>query len=226
MFEIVKSGGWVMVPLILCSIVALAIIGERFWSLQRRRICPPHLVPQIWQWLKNKEFDTHRLAALRKDSPLGRILAAGLVNLRHERAIMKEAIEDAGRQAMPELERYLNTLGTIAAIAPLLGLLGTVTGIIRSFHAISGGQGMGNPQMLAGGISEALITTAAGLIVAIPSVMFYRYFRGRVDELVISMEQEALKMVEMLHGERESEQAAPAPVASPAATLKTGKKRA
>jgi biopolymer transport protein ExbB len=207
-FEIVKAGGWVMVPIILCSIAALAIIGERLWSLQRKRICPSRLVPQIWQWVKDSQLDASHVAALRNDSPLGRILAAGLVNLRRDRVIMKEAIEDVGRQVVPELERYLNTLGTIAAISPLLGLLGTVTGIIRAFHAISGGEGMGSPALLAGGISEALITTAAGLVVAIPSLMFYRYFRGRVDELVVYMEQESLKMVEMLHGERDGEKEA------------------
>ena len=208
MFEIVKAGGWVMVPIILCSIVALAIIGERLWSLQRKRICPSRLVPQIWQWVKDGQLDASHVAMLRSDSPLGRILAAGLMNLRRDRVTMKEAIEDVGRQVVPELERYLNTLGTIASISPLLGLLGTVTGIIRAFHALSEGERMGSPTLLACGISEALIATAAGLLVAIPSLMFYRYFRGRVDELVVYMEQESLKMVEMLHGERGGEKEA------------------
>ena len=139
---------------------------------------------------------------LRDSSPLGRILAAGLVNMQHDREIMKEAIEETGRQVVLELERFLNTLGTIASITPLLGLLGTVIGMIKVFSAITA-QGVGNPAVLAGGISEALITTAAGLSVAIPSLMFYRYFRGKVDMLVIRMEEESLKLVEVIHGERE-----------------------
>lgn len=202
MFEIVKAGGWVMVPIILCSVVALVIILERAWTLQYRKICPPGLVVQIYQGVQQRVFDSRRLKQLREGSPLGRVLAAGLVNMKHSRAAMKDAIEEAGRHIALELDRYLNTLGTIAAIAPLLGLLGTVTGIIRAFNALEG-QGIGNPTALAGGIAEALITTAAGLIVAIPAMVGYRYFRGRVEELVVAMEQEALKLVEVLHGERE-----------------------
>lgn len=204
MFEIIKSGGWVMVPILLCSVVALAIIGERFWTLQRKRISPPHLVAQVWHWVKHNQVDAAKLDELRKGSPLGCILAAGIANLRHDREIMKEAIEDAGRHVVLELERFLNTLGTIAAISPLLGLLGTVTGIIKAFNAITQASGaMGNPTLLAGGIAEALITTAAGLIVAIPSLIAYRYLRGRVDELVALMEQDAIKLVDVVHGHRE-----------------------
>ncbi|KAF0193160.1 MAG: biopolymer transport protein ExbB [Gammaproteobacteria bacterium] len=202
MLELIESGGWLMVPIILCSIIALAIIVERFWALQRSRICPRNLVNQIWQWARGGELDATRIASLRSSSPLGYVLAAGLVNLRHDRAIMKEAIEETGRQVVMELERYLNTLGTIASVSPLLGLLGTVFGMIQVFTSLSTG-GAGNPGALAGGISQALITTAAGLSVAIPSLMFYRYFRGRVDELVCTMEAESLKMVEVLQGERE-----------------------
>lgn len=202
MLELVQSGGWLMIPIILCSVIALAIVGERFWSLQRKRICPGNLVPQIWQWAKNRQLDAKRLAELRNGSPLGRVLAAGLVNLHHDREIMKESIEETGRHVVSELERYLNTLGTIAAISPLLGLLGTVIGMIKVFTAITTA-GVGNPTVLAGGISEALITTAAGLSVAIPTLMFYRYFRGLIDQLVLTMEKESLKMVEVLHGERE-----------------------
>lgn len=194
-----------MIPILLCSVIAVAIICERLWALQRKKICPQHLVPQVWQGVKNNQMDSAHIAALMKDSPLGRILAAGLIHRHHDRAVMKENIEDVGRHVVLDLERYLNTLGTIAAVSPLLGLLGTVTGIIRSFNVISGTQGMGNPALLAGGISEALVTTAAGMIVAIPSLICYRYFRGRVDELVVSMEQEALKLVEMLHGDRGKE---------------------
>jgi biopolymer transport protein ExbB len=142
--------------------------------------------------------------ALREHSPLGRVLAAGLVNLAHSREVMKESLEDAGRQVVQELERFLNTLGTIATITPLLGLLGTVIGMIKVFAAITA-HGVGNPAVLAGGISEALITTAAGLAVAIPSLMFYRYFRGKVTMIVLRMEEEALRLVEVIHGERERE---------------------
>ena len=202
MLELIKAGGWLMVPLLLCSVIAMAIVAERFWTLQRKRIAPNGLVLQAWQWANESKLDKKKLQNLRDGSPLGRILAAGLVNRRHEREIMKESIEDVGRQVIHELERYLNTLGTIASIAPLLGLLGTVIGMIRVFAVITT-QGVGDPSVLAGGISQALITTATGLSIAIPSLMFYRYFRGRVDELVLAMEQEALKMVEVLHGERE-----------------------
>jgi len=193
-----------MVPIILCSIIATAIVGERFWALQRKRIAPQGLVHQIWMWAKNRQLDAARIGSLRSSSPLGRVLAAGLVNLHHEREIMKESIEEAGRHVVLELERYLNTLGTIASISPLLGLLGTVFGMIKVFAAISV-HGVGNAGNLAGGISQALITTAAGLSVAIPALMFYRYFRGRVEALVSTMEEEALKLVEVLHGEREQE---------------------
>ena len=193
-----------MLPIIACSIIAVAIISERLWTLRVGRVLPRHLVAQIWNWVQNKELNATTLHDLRSGSPLGRILAAGLVNLRHDREIMKESIQDAGRHTVLELERYLNTLGTIAAITPLLGLLGTVIGMIKVFTAITT-QGVGNPGALAGGISEALITTAARLSVAIPSLMFYRYLRGRVNMLVARMEQEATKMVEVMHGEREQE---------------------
>lgn len=201
MFEIIRAGGWLMVPIVAASIVALAIIGERFWTLQRGRVLPQHLVAQVYQWVKNNQLDTARINSLRNGSPLGRVLAAGLLNLHHSRDVMKESIEETGRHVVHELERHLNTLGTIAAVSPLLGLLGTITGLIQVFGTITS-QGVGNPAALSGGISEALITTAAGLIVAIPALMFYRYFRGRVDELVIGMEQEAIKLVEVLHGQR------------------------
>ncbi len=202
MLEIVKSGGWLMVPIILSSIVALAISAERAWALQKRRICPTHLLAQIWGWIKKKELNKEKIKQLQANSPLGRILAAGLNNRHHERAVMKEVIEEAGRQEVIELERFLNTLGTIAVITPLLGLLGTVIGMIKVFTAITL-QGVGNAADLSGGISEALITTAAGMAVAIPSLIFYRYYQRKVDELVILMEHESLKLVEVLMGLRE-----------------------
>jgi len=200
--EIVQSGGWLMAPIILCSVVALAIIGERFWALQRSKICPKHLLAQIWSWIKSDELDNTRIKQLQAGSALGRVLGAGLINRHHDRTVMKEAIEETGRQVLVELERFLNTLGTIAQITPLLGLLGTVVGMIKVFTALNI-EGVGNATALAGGISEALLTTAAGLAVAIPSLMAYRYFQRKVDELVISMEQESIKLVEVLMGMRE-----------------------
>jgi len=199
LLELVKAGGWLMVPILICSVIAMAIIAERFWTLQRKRVTPPNLVVQVWQWAKSGELDDDRVRRLRKSSSLGRILAAGIVNRDNSREMMKESIEDVGRHVVHELDRYLNTLGTIASITPLLGLLGTVIGMIKVFAVITT-QGVGDPGILAGGISEALITTAAGLTVAIPTLMFHRYFRGHVDELVVTMEQEALKMVEAMHG--------------------------
>ncbi|MCZ6895369.1 MAG: MotA/TolQ/ExbB proton channel family protein [Gammaproteobacteria bacterium] len=206
MLEFVKAGGWMMLPILMSSVIAMALIVERFWSLQTRRITPDNLVAQVWQWARSDVLDAKRIQALRDGSPLGRVLSAGLVNRAHDRIVMKESIEEVGRHVVYELGRYLNTLGTIAAITPLLGLLGTVIGMIKVFAAITA-QGVGDASVLAGGISEALITTAAGLSVAIPTLMFYRFFRGRVEGFVVAMEQEALKLVEVLHGEREREAA-------------------
>lgn len=188
-----------MVPIIACSIVALAIIIERFWSLRRDKVIPDQLVGKIWHWVQQKQMTAERLRDLKEGSPLGRILAAGIVNANQPREIMKESLEDAGRHVVLDLERYLNTLGTCAAITPLLGLLGTVVGMIQVFSVITA-VGVGDPGQLAGGISKALITTAAGISVAIPSLFFYRYFRGKVDELIVDMEQEALKLVDAFHG--------------------------
>lgn len=201
MFELLKAGGWLMMPLILCSIIALAVIVERFWTLQPRRVAPRHMVAQIFHLYKKKQLDTAAITALKDSSPLGRILSAGLVSMNSQREIMKESIEETGRHVVHELERYLNILGTIAAISPLIGLLGTVVGMIDVFTVITS-QGVGNPSTLAGGISKALITTAAGLSIAIPSLMAYRFFRRRIDDLVIMMEQEALKLVEVMNGQR------------------------
>lgn len=202
MFELIKSGGWVMALIIPCSIAALAIIGERLWSLQKKIVMPSNLLPQVQQWLARKELNDQRLALLRESSPLGRVLAAGLVNRKHSREVIREAIEDSGRHVAPDLERYLRMLGTIAAISPFLGLLGTVLGMIEMFSGI-GSRGVGDPSIVANGIAQALVATASGLLVAIPSLMFYRYLRGRVNELLVDMEQEAIKLVEIMHGERE-----------------------
>lgn len=204
MWEIIKSGGWLMLPILACSVIALGIIIERLWALQKRRVIPKHLVAQVWHWERNQELDGERVKSIRASSPLGRILAAGLSARDKDRDVMKESIEETGRHVVHELERYLNTLGTIASITPLLGLLGTVIGMIQVFTDLTI-HGTGNVGNLAGGISQALITTAAGLSVAIPALMFYRYFRGRVDELVVYMEQDALKLVEVMHGQRATE---------------------
>ncbi len=197
MLEIVIAGGWLMLPIILCSVVAVAIILERLWTLKPGRVVPRDLSRQVWEWVSSNQLNHQHIQELRISSPLGQILATGLANRQHDRATMKEVVEDAGRHVVHELERYLNTLGTIAAVSPLLGLLGTVTGMIRTFSALTSG-GAGDPAALAGGISEALITTAAGLMVAIPALIGYRYLRGRVDGLVVEMEKEAIALVEAL----------------------------
>lgn len=203
MFELVQAGGWLMVPILLCSVIAVAICVERFWTLRSSQIIPRNLLAQVWNWIKNNEMDNRRLRELRQGSPLGQILATGISNHKRGREQMKEAIEEVASQVVHEMERYLNTLGTIAAITPLLGLLGTVIGMIKVFTAIRL-EGTGNTNILAGGISEALITTAAGLTVAIPALFFHRFFQRKVDELVIGMEQEALKLVEVLNSDRQS----------------------
>ncbi|MCK4843221.1 MAG: MotA/TolQ/ExbB proton channel family protein [Methylococcales bacterium] len=203
MFELIKSGGWLMLPIILCSIVAMAIIGERFLTLQRKKILPFELTTQVLKMIQEGSLTETILRRIKLGSPLGAILASGLINRRHGREMMKESIEETGRQIIHELERYLNTLGTIASITPLLGLLGTVVGMIKVFSSIML-HGVGDPGVLAGGISEALITTAAGLTVAIPSLIFHRYFERLVDEHVLNMEEEALKMIDVMDGDREA----------------------
>ena len=204
MLEIVQSGGWLMVPILLCSIVAAAISVERLWTLQRARITPKNLLAQVWGALKNNEMDSQRLRDLRASSPLGQVLAAGVASTRRGREVMKEAMEEVAGQVSHDLERYLTSLGVIASISPLLGLLGTVVGMIKVFTALML-EGAGNANVLAGGISQALITTAAGLSVAIPAIMFHRFFLRRVDELMVIMEQEAVKLVEMIQGGPEEE---------------------
>ena len=204
MFELIRAGGFLMWPILACSIISMAIISERFCSWRETKIAPTNLVANVWQWHKSDQLDAVRIQALRTNSPLGMILAAGLLNRKHSREIMKESIEEVGRLVAHGLERFLNTLGTISSITPLLGLLGTVIGMIKVFTVITS-HGIGDPSILSEGISEALLTTAAGLSVAIPSLMFYRYFRGKVDDLVVTMEQEALKMVEVMHGIREND---------------------
>jgi biopolymer transport protein ExbB len=197
MLEIVEAGGWLMAPILACSVVAVAIFLERLWTLQRKRVLPTNLASHVWDWVQKNELDAQHVQQVHDSSPLGQVLAAGLLYRHSPREVLKEAIEDAGRHVVHDLERYLNPLGTIAAITPLLGLLGTVSGMIRAFTAITA-QGVGNPTVLAGGIAEALITTAAGLTVAIPSLIAYRFLRGRVDGLVIMIEKEAIRFIEAL----------------------------
>lgn len=194
-----------MWPIIGCSIVALAIIAERFWTLQTQKILPRELVSQIWSLHNKNQLDRGRIRQLRLDSPLGSVLSAGLLNYHYGREIMKESLEQAGRQVVHELGRYLNTLGTIAAISPYLGLLGSVMGMIKVFSNFSTSSGLTNPAHLAGGISEILITTASGLAIAIPSLMFHRHFVAKVDDLALRMEEEALRLIEMLHGDRDAQ---------------------
>jgi biopolymer transport protein ExbB len=195
----VRAGGPLLWPIILCSIIAAAIVLERLWTLQDKRVLPPELPQQVWKLIETKQVNDKVITALEQNSPLGKVLAAGLANRHRPREILMERLEDTGRHVVYELERFLNTLGTIAGIAPLLGLLGTVTGIIRSFNAIQAG-GMGDPRALSGGIAEALIATVAGLCVAIPSLIAYRYLRGRVDRIVVGIEKNAMRMADALEG--------------------------
>ncbi len=202
MFELVKSGGWLMLPIILCSIISVSIIAERFWSLRREKVLPEHLVATVWNAVKQNSLKPADIEALSKGSALGQIISAGLMHRDESRERIKECIEERGREVVHDLERFLNTLGTIASISPLLGLLGTVIGMISVFTAITT-HGVGNPAVLASGISQAMITTAAGLSVAIFSLVFYRFFRRKVDSIVVVMEREAIKMVDVLHYNRQ-----------------------
>jgi len=196
-FEILKSGGPLMWPILLCSIIALAIIAERFWSLRAEVITPPDVLDSVLRLMEKEKLESKHVDALRDNSPLGQILAAGLNNRGNGREVIKEAIEDAGRRVTHDLERFLTTLGTISMVSPLLGLLGTVLGMIGVFSVIST-SGVGDPQELSGGISQALVTTATGISVAIPAMVFHRLFRRKVDTLVVDMEQEATRLIENL----------------------------
>lgn len=201
MFEIIKSGGWLMLPIVLCSVAVIAISAERYWTLASKKVAPRHLLAQVWGWIKNNQLDANKLKELKQSSELGAVLAAGLSNSRHGRDIMRDSIQEAASQVVHNMERYVGALGTIAAVAPLIGLLGTVFGMIEVFTAITT-QGTGNAAVLAGGISKALITTAAGLCVAIPAMMLHRHFVRHIDSLVVTMEQDAVKLVDALHSDR------------------------
>ena len=201
MFAFIEAAGWPVWPLVLASVISLAIIGERAWSLRKGLVAPPTLLGEIVQEYRQNGANPLLLARLSEGGPLSQIFAAGLKNVKSTPQVMKEAIDDTGRAVAHELERFLTTLGTIASISPLLGLLGTVIGMIEIFgsQAPSGS----NPIVLAHGISIALYNTAMGLIVAIPSMIFYRHFRNKVDSLIVEMENQAIKLVEILHGERQ-----------------------
>lgn len=201
MFAIIEAAGWPIWPLLLSSVIALAIIGERWWSLRQNVVMPKHLLAQVVQEYRQNGISSQLLSRLYENSPLGVVFAAGLKNVKTTPAVMKEAIEEAGRLVAIEMERFLTSLGTIAAIAPLLGLFGTVIGMIEIFGS-QGPQGT-NPLMLAHGISIALYNTAFGLVVAVPSMIFYRYFRAKVDAMLVDMELQAIKLLEILHGERQ-----------------------
>jgi biopolymer transport protein ExbB len=202
--DLLKPGGIVMFPLLLCSVLALAIIIERFWTLRVSRLAPKSLVQDLWSAIRKKELNSRKIKELKDAAPLGRVLAAGLINAKHGREIMKESIQEEASHVVHEMERFLTALGTIAVITPLLGLLGTVLGMIKVFAQLQL-EGAGNAAALAGGISEALITTAAGMTIAIPALIFHRYFLRRVDEIVVDMEQESLRLVEVIHGDREAQ---------------------
>ena len=197
MWEIVTAGGWLMLPIIVCSILALTISFERLWVLRRQRVVPGDQIEQIRRWLGEGRVPEEKLQHLKRSSPLGRVLAAGVAKRAHSREVIRQSIEEVGSHVAHELQRFLGALGTIAAITPLLGLLGTVVGMISVFTRIPGA-GVGNPTELAGGISQALITTAAGLAVAIPSLVMHRYFRSRVDGLVVGMEEESAKLLDVM----------------------------
>lgn len=201
MRAIIEAAGWPIWPLIITSILALGIIAERLWSLRQSLVAPKKLLAQVVVEFQQKGVNLETLNRLAQGSPLGQIFAAGLKNVKSSREIMKEAIEEAGRAVAHDLERFLTTLGTIASISPLLGLFGTVIGMVEIFGAQTP---TGNsPAILAHGISVALYNTAFGLIVAIPSMIFYRHFRAKVETLVVEMEQQAIKLVEIVHGERQ-----------------------
>jgi biopolymer transport protein ExbB len=201
-FAFIEAAGWPIWPLVLASVIALAIIGERGWSLRSSVVAPKGLLAQVVQEYRQNGVDAQMLARLNNGSPLAQVFAAGLKNVQSSAQVMKEAIDETGRAVSHELERFLTTLGTIATVSPLLGLLGTVIGMIEIFGSQT--PSGSNPIVLAHGISIALYNTAMGLIVAIPSMIFHRHYRNQVDTLVIEMENQAIKLVEILHGERSS----------------------
>lgn len=199
MWELVKAGGWPMVPLLLLGVLALAIVLERFWTLRRNEVLPPGLGQEVRNWAARGKLDASHIESLRANSPLGALLAAALEARNRPRDQIRERIEDTGRHLVHRMGRFLNALGTIASAGPLLGLLGTVVGMIQMFLGILD-HGVGDVNQLAGGIGKALVCTATGMMVAIPALMFHRYFRGVIDGYVIEMEQEAGALLDSLDG--------------------------
>ncbi|ROH87285.1 MotA/TolQ/ExbB proton channel family protein [Pseudomethylobacillus aquaticus] len=200
MWEIIKAAGWPIWPLIFASVVAVAIILERLWALRTSSVAPSNLLDDVQRSLRDGKISQDGIAKLRHHSLMGEIFASALNNLDSSREIMKEAIEETGRSVAHKLERYLNTLGTISTVAPLLGLLGTVIGMVELFGAFT--ENGHDVAQFARGISVALYNTAGGIVVAVPAMIFYRYFRGKVDGYIVEMEQQAIKLVEIIHGER------------------------
>lgn len=198
MLELIKAGGWPMIPLLLLAVAALAIIIERFWSLRRERVLPPGLGEEVREWVgRGKPLEPAHVESLRATSPLGALLAAELDVRGRGREVMRERVEDVGRHLVHRMERYLNALGTIAAAGPLLGLFGTVVGMIQMFLGILD-HGIGDANQLAGGIGKALVCTATGMVVAIPALAFHRYFRGRIAGYIVDMEHEAMQLSDVL----------------------------
>lgn len=195
MFELFRAGGPLMWIILLCSMVALTIIFERMLTLRKRKVAPVGLGNQVLELVATNRITSDKIEVIRRHSPLGAVYAAGLANISHGKEDMKEALEESGKKVVHQMGRYLNTLGTIASITPLIGLLGTVIGMIKVFTAITA-VGVGDPTVLSGGISEALITTAAGLSVGIPCLMLYRYFRSRINELTVILEEHALGLLD------------------------------
>ncbi|PID45349.1 MAG: biopolymer transporter ExbB [Proteobacteria bacterium] len=215
MFEYVAAGGVLIIPILLCSVVAMAIVIALFLKLNTKKVIPEGVADMACKLALSGKMTPAHISQIREGSPLGRVLAAGLDSIDQPRHIMKTNIEETGRHVIHELDRYMTPLGTIAAIAPLLGLLGTVVGMISVFSVITSQGGVGNPTELAGGISQALITTAAGISVAVPSLIFHRYFRSKVTTLAIEMEKSAMKLVDIVgNAAMQKRAAAPAPAMS------------
>lgn len=200
MWEIIQAAGLPIWPLIFASIIALAIIGERFWALRSEVVAPSSLLPEVQKWLTQGGITKDTITRLQNHSLLGELFASALANAKSSREITKESIEETGRSVVHKLEKYLPTLGTIATVSPLLGLLGTVIGMVELFGSFTNGGH--DVAQFARGISVALYNTAAGIVVAVPAMVFYRYFRSKVDDLIVDMEQQAIKLVEIIHGER------------------------
>jgi len=201
-FAIIEAAGWPIWFLLIASVIALGLVGERLYTLRYRAVMPAHLLNDVIQDITTHGVNDEMLVRLAAGSPLGRIFAAGLKNVKNSPEVMKESIEETGRVVAHDLSRFLTALGTIASISPLLGLFGTMVGMIEIFGAQSATESA--PAALAHGISIALYNTAFGLIVAIPSMIFYRHFRAQVNNLTIEMEQQAIKLVEIIHGSRRS----------------------